>query len=80
MTLPSRMKFGGFLIQATEWATREQVLHGYELAARYVMPHFQGSLASLEASQAWSEDIKGKLQEQRAKAMERAKQGYVGSR
>jgi hypothetical protein len=47
---------------------------------QYVMPHFQGSLASLEASQAWSEDIKGKLQEQRAKAMERAKQDYVGSR
>ncbi len=72
--------FGGFLIQATEWATREQVLHSYELVARYVMPHFQGSLASLEASQAWSEDIKGKLQEQRAKAMEQAKQDYVGSR
>ena len=72
--------FGGFLIQATEWATREQVLHSYELVARYVMPHFQGSLASLEASQAWSEEIKGKLQEQRAKAMERAKQDYVGSR
>ncbi|MCZ6727069.1 MAG: LLM class flavin-dependent oxidoreductase [Acidobacteria bacterium] len=72
--------FGGFLIQATEWATREQVLHSYELVARYVMPHFQGSLASLEASQAWSEGIKGKLKEQRAKAMERAKQDYVGSR
>jgi len=72
--------FGGFLIQATEWATREQVLHSYELIARYVMPHFQGSLASLEASQAWSEDIKGELKEQRIKAMERAKQDYVGSR
>ncbi len=72
--------FGGFLIQATEWTTREQVLHSYELVARYVMPHFQGSLASLEASQAWSEDIKGKLQEQRDNAMERAKQDYVGSR
>ena len=72
--------FGGFLIQATEWATREQVLHSYELVARYVMPHFQDSLTSLEASQAWSEEIKGKLQEQRAKAMERAKQDYVGSR
>ncbi len=72
--------FGGFLIQATEWATREQVLHSYELIARYVMPHFQDSLTSLEASQAWSEDIKGELNERRLKAMERAKQDYVGSR
>ena len=34
--------FGGLLIQATEWGTREQVLHSYELVARYVMPHFPG--------------------------------------
>ena len=72
--------FGGFLIQATEWATREQVLHSYELVARYVTPHFQGSLASLEASQAWSEDIKEELKERRAKAMDRARQDYVGTR
>ena len=41
-------------IQSTEWGTREQVLHSYELVARYVMPHFQGSLESLDRSQAWS--------------------------
>ena len=37
--------FGGLLVQATEWATREQVLHSYELIARYVyagVPGFAG--------------------------------------
>ena len=43
--------FGGFMIQATEWGTRDQVMHSYELIARYVMPHFQGSLSSLQKSQ-----------------------------
>ena len=46
--------FGGLLVQATEWGAREQVLHSYELMARYVKPHFQGSLANLQASAAWS--------------------------
>ena len=45
--------FGGLLVQATEWGTREQVLHRYELIARYVMPRFQGSLVNLSRSQAW---------------------------
>jgi len=44
--------FGGLLITATEWGTREQVLHSYELIARYVKPHFQGSLTNLQAAPA----------------------------
>ena len=36
--------FGGILFRAHEWANREQTLRSYELFARYVMPHFQGSL------------------------------------
>lgn len=72
--------FGGFLIQATEWGTREQVLHSYELVARYVMPHFQGSIASLDQSQIWSEGKKDELLEARAKAMERARADYAATR
>ena len=72
--------FGGFLIQATEWGTREQVLHSYELLARHVMPHFQGSLVSLKDSQEWSAGIKGELQELRVKAMERARSDYTERR
>jgi len=44
--------FGGLLLQAVDWAPREQLLRSYELIARYVKPRFQGSLRNLEASQA----------------------------
>ena len=44
--------FGGLLFRAHEWANREQTFRSYELFARYVMPHFQGSLDSLERSYA----------------------------
>ena len=72
--------FGGFLIQATEWGTREQVLHSYELIARYVMPHFQGSLVSLSNSQRWSSAKREELQSLRTKALDRARQDYAEAR
>ena len=72
--------FGGFMIQATEWGTREQVMHSYELLARYVMPRFQGSLANLETSQRESADRKEFLQDLREQAMARAKSDYVQTR
>ena len=68
------------MIQATEWGTREQVLHSYELLARYVMPRFQGSLANLETSQRESADRKEFLQDLREQAMARAKSDYVQTR
>jgi limonene 1,2-monooxygenase len=34
--------FGGMLMLAHEWATREKTLHSYELWARYVAPQFKG--------------------------------------
>ncbi len=42
--------FGGLLIGAKEWTSRAAIWNSYELFARYVMPHFQGSLAGLKAS------------------------------
>lgn len=42
--------FGGFLILAHEWANRPKTLHSLELFARYVVPHFQGSLDAPRAS------------------------------
>ena len=53
--------FGGVLIQVTEWANREQMLHSYELIARYVMPQFQGSLVNLSTSQAWAAEKRHEL-------------------
>ncbi|MBM3948609.1 MAG: LLM class flavin-dependent oxidoreductase [SAR202 cluster bacterium] len=69
--------FGRLLVQATEWGTREQVLHSYELIARYVMPKFQGSNVSLVESQKWSEEKMPYLNSLRAKAMDRAKADYL---
>jgi limonene 1,2-monooxygenase len=48
--------FGTFLLMAHEWADREATLHSYELFAREVMPHFQGSLPSLVGSRDWAAD------------------------
>jgi limonene 1,2-monooxygenase len=53
--------YGGLSILAHEWASREKVLHSYELLARYVMPVFQGSLTSLERSNAWAQKESGNL-------------------
>ena len=69
--------FGGLLIRVTEWGTREQVLHSYELVARYVMPQFQGSLVNLKTSQAWAVEAREELKVQRNKAMERAQRDYA---
>jgi limonene 1,2-monooxygenase len=69
--------FGGLLVQATEWATREQVLHSYELIARHVRPHFQGSLLNLRTSAAWSAAKKEEIMALRTQAIDKAKQAYA---
>ena len=69
--------FGRLLIQATEWGTREQVLHSYELLARYVMPRFQGSVTSLHESREWSVKKREELVALNIKAMDKAKADYV---
>jgi limonene 1,2-monooxygenase len=48
--------FGAYLFMAHEWADREATLRSYELFAKYVMPQFQDSLASLQASRDWAAD------------------------
>ena len=45
--------FGGLLVLAHEWASREKTLQSYEMLARYVMPKFQGSVVPIEYSQKW---------------------------
>jgi limonene 1,2-monooxygenase len=72
--------FGGFLVQAVDWAPREQVLHSYELLARYVMPQFQGTALSTAASNEWAYQRREKLQAGRVQAIDRAKQDYAEHR
>ena len=72
--------FGGFMIQATEFGNREQVLRSYELIARYVMPKFQGTTTSLIASQKWAADNRFKLMEARKKSIDKAANQYTKER
>ena len=46
--------FGTFLTMAQEWADRPAMWRSYELMARYVFPHFQGSAATTTASRDWA--------------------------
>ncbi len=75
-----RLEESTVLVQATEWGTREQVLHSYELIARYVMPQFQGSVTSLIDSQRRSASIREELNVMREKAMTRAASDYESQR
>ncbi len=46
--------FGTYLLMAHEWADREATLRSHELFAREVVPHFKGTLTSLEGSRDWA--------------------------
>ncbi|MFQ5698020.1 MAG: LLM class flavin-dependent oxidoreductase [Myxococcota bacterium] len=48
--------FGCFLQIAHEWANRQATLESYELFARYVIPHFQGTNRLRQKSLDWARD------------------------
>ena len=48
--------FGGLLGLAHEWASAEKLHRSYELFARWVAPHFQGSLDGVTTAQGWAAD------------------------
>jgi len=49
----SKGGFGAMMFRANEWASREDAMKSYELFARYVAPRFQGSLDTIQTSNAW---------------------------
>ena len=69
--------YGGFLVQTIDWAPREKMLHSFELLARYVMPHFQGSVRSVAASNRWAAERQEVLVSGRVRAIDRAHQIYA---
>ena len=72
--------FGGLLVQATEFATRDEILNSYELISRYVAPEFQDSLPSLVRSQKWSADLRDELMEKRRQSVKKAGDKYDQSK
>lgn len=68
--------FGGLLIWANEWATREQGLRSYELFARHVMPRYQGSLDGIMASNAVARARSAQAGRERTAAVDAARRSY----
>lgn len=64
--------FGGMMFRAHEWANREDTLKSYELFARYVMPHFQGSAETLYGSNRWIRDNRRRILGNNVEAVRRA--------
>ena len=69
--------FGGFLVQTIDWAPRDKMLRSFELLARYVMPQFQGSVASTMASNRWAAERQETLTSGRVRAIDRAHEIYA---
>ena len=69
--------FGGFLVQTIDWAPRDKMMKSFELLARYVMPQFQGSVASTMASNRWAAERQETLVSGRVRAIDRAHEVYA---
>jgi limonene 1,2-monooxygenase len=72
--------FGTYLLMSHEWADREATLHSYELIAREVMPHVQGSAASLQASSRWARERHDQFQGQMGAAITKAAEAHKAER
>ena len=70
--------FGGMLVRVEDWAPREKILRSYELLARYVMPHFQGSVASIQRSNKWAQENRDPIHERRVLGVRTATEAYYG--
>jgi limonene 1,2-monooxygenase len=68
--------FGGLMILVADWAPREKILRSYELLARYVFPHFQGTVAGLRASAQWAGERRTVMQEGRLAGLRQADHAY----
>ncbi len=72
--------FGKFMMRVEDWAPRDKIHRSYELLARYVMPHFQGSLKGIEASNEWASERREALQENRYVGIKAATDRFDASR
>ena len=68
--------FGSFMIRVEDWAPRDKIHRSYELLARYVMPHFQGSLEGIFTSQQWASERREALQANRTAGLKQASDSF----
>ena len=72
--------FGKFMIRVEDWAPRDKIHRSYELLARYVMPHFQGSLQGIQTSNEWASERREALQANRYVGIKAATDRFDASR
>ena len=72
--------FGTFLFFGNNFAPWEATKHSYELAARYVFPHFQNSNTSRQESYDVARAGHSKLQADFKQAVDKASDAYKKSR
>ena len=68
--------FGGLLIWGHDWASRECILRSYDLFARHVIPHFDGSITGTQASNRVVTAKSATLGMERTLAVEAAQKRY----
>ncbi len=68
--------FGAYLVLAHEWANPVATHRSFELIARYVMPHFQGSSANLVAAKQRAEDARELLASKSVTAVDQMRARY----
>ena len=61
--------FGGLLGLAHEWAPAEKMRRSYELFARWVAPHFQGSLKPIARAHDWAAENRDRLNKNEVSAV-----------
>jgi len=72
--------FGKFMMRVEDWAPRDKIHRSYELLARYVMPHFQGSLSGIQTSNDWASERREALQSNRYVGIKAATDRFDASR
>jgi len=72
--------FGKFMMRVEDWAPRDKIHRSYELLARYVMPHFQGSLSGIQISNNWASERREALQANRYVGIKAATDRFDASR
>jgi limonene 1,2-monooxygenase len=68
------------MIRVDDYVQREKRLRSYELFARYVMPHFQGSLSGIMASNRWASERKDALHGHAIAGLKQATDAYFSRR
>lgn len=68
--------FGAYLTLSHNWANNQATKKSYELFARHVMPHFQGSAGSLISAADRAQQARPELAEKQMAAIDEATQRY----